>query len=206
MLCYAKSLQACPTLCDPHRRQPTRLPRPWDSPGKNAGVGCHFLLHYMKVKRESESESQVAQSCSTLSDMRYSIREKNSVVFPGGSAVKNPPAMQESQERQVPSLGHKDPREEGMATLQHFPSESPWREEPGGLQSIASAKSRAPLKQGSTQAHKEQCVCVYVCSVTQSCPTLSDPMDRSPPGSYLLENFQARILNWIVISYSRGSS
>ena len=120
MLCYAKSIQACPTLCDPHRRQPTRLPGPWDSPGKNAGVGCHFLLHYMKVKRESE----VAQSCLTLSDRRYSIREKNSVVFPGGSAVKNPPAMQESQERQVPSLGHKDPREEDMATLSSILS---WR-------------------------------------------------------------------------------
>ena len=34
----------------PHRRQPTRLPRPWDSSGKNAGVGCHFLLQCMKVK------------------------------------------------------------------------------------------------------------------------------------------------------------
>ena len=45
-----------------HRRQPTRLPRPWDSPGKNAGVGCHFLLQCMKVK----SESEVAQSCSTF--------------------------------------------------------------------------------------------------------------------------------------------
>ena len=48
----------------PHRWQPTRLPRPWDSPGKNTGVGCHFLLQRMKVKRESE----VAQSCPTLSD------------------------------------------------------------------------------------------------------------------------------------------
>ena len=48
----------------PHRRQPTRLPRPWDSPGKNTGVGCHFLLQCMKVKGESE----VAQSCLTLSD------------------------------------------------------------------------------------------------------------------------------------------
>ena len=47
-----------------HRRQPTRLPRPWDSPGKNTGVGCHFLLQCMKVK----SESEVAQSCPTLSD------------------------------------------------------------------------------------------------------------------------------------------
>ena len=45
----------------PHRRQPTRLPRPWDSPGKNTGVGCLFLLQCMKVK----SESEVAQSCPT---------------------------------------------------------------------------------------------------------------------------------------------
>ena len=59
----AKSLQSCPTLCDP-RWQPTRLPHPWDSPGKNTGVGCHFLLQCMKVK----SESEVAQSCPTLSD------------------------------------------------------------------------------------------------------------------------------------------
>ena len=48
----------------PHRWQPTRLPRPWDSPSKNTGVGCHFLLQCMKVK----SESEVAQSCPTLSD------------------------------------------------------------------------------------------------------------------------------------------
>ena len=59
----AKSLQACPTLCDPIDGQPTRLSRPWDSPGKNAGVGCHFLLQCMNVK----SESEVAQSCPTLS-------------------------------------------------------------------------------------------------------------------------------------------
>ena len=49
----------------PHRWQPTRLPRPWDSPGKNTGVGCHFLLQHMKVK----SESEVAQMCPTLSDL-----------------------------------------------------------------------------------------------------------------------------------------
>ena len=44
--------------------QPTRLRRPWDSPGKNTGVGCHFLLQRMKGK----SESEVAQSCPTLRD------------------------------------------------------------------------------------------------------------------------------------------
>ena len=48
----------------PHRRQPTRLPCPWYSPGKNTGVGCRFLLQFMKVK----SESEVTQSCLTLSD------------------------------------------------------------------------------------------------------------------------------------------
>ena len=97
-----KLLQSCPTLCDPID---TRLPFPWDSPGKNTGVGCHFLLQCMKVKSlnhvrlcatpqmaahqappplgfsrqdlqarkvsfsmEVKSESEVAQSCPTLSD------------------------------------------------------------------------------------------------------------------------------------------
>ena len=54
----------------PHRQQPTRLPRPWDSPGNTTGVGCHFLLQCMKVK----SGSEVAQLCLTLSDpMDYSL-------------------------------------------------------------------------------------------------------------------------------------
>ena len=48
----------------PHRQQPTRLPHPWDSPGKNTGVGCHFLLQCMKVK----SETEVAQSCPAVCD------------------------------------------------------------------------------------------------------------------------------------------
>ena len=59
----AKSLQSCPTLCDPIDGGPPGS-HPWDSPGKHSGVGCHFLLQYMKVK----SESEVAQSCPTLSD------------------------------------------------------------------------------------------------------------------------------------------
>ena len=55
---------SCVQFCATHRQQPTRLPHPWDSPGKNTGVGCHFLLQFMKVK----SESEVAQSCPTLSN------------------------------------------------------------------------------------------------------------------------------------------
>ena len=56
---------SCVRLCaTPYRRWPTRLPRPWDSPGKKTGVGCHFLLQCMKVK----SESEVTQLCPTLGD------------------------------------------------------------------------------------------------------------------------------------------
>ena len=60
----AKSLQSCPTLRNPIDGSPPRLPRPCDSPGKNTGVGCHFLLQCMTVK----SESEVARLCLTLRD------------------------------------------------------------------------------------------------------------------------------------------
>ena len=62
--CSAKSLQSCPTLCEPIDGSPPGSPRPWDSPGKNTGVGCHFLLQCRKVK----SEREVAQSCPILCD------------------------------------------------------------------------------------------------------------------------------------------
>ena len=131
----------------PHRRQPTRLPHPWDSPGKNTGVGCHFLLQCMKVK----SESEVAQLCPTLSDpkdcslpgssahgifqarvlSRVPLPSPNSLISfninfrdclgflasPIAQLVKNPPAMQETLVR---SLGWEDPLEKGKATTHVF--------------------------------------------------------------------------------------
>ena len=60
----AKSLQSCPTLCEPIDGSPPGSPCPRDSPGRNTGVGCRFLLQCMKVK----SEREVTQSCPTLSD------------------------------------------------------------------------------------------------------------------------------------------
>ena len=60
----AKSLESCPTLCDAMDGSPPGSPGPWESSGKNIGVGCHFLVQCMQVK----SESEVAQSCPTLSD------------------------------------------------------------------------------------------------------------------------------------------
>ena len=62
--CCCQAISVVSNSVRPQRQQPTRLPRPWDSPGKNTGVRCHFLLQCMKVK----SESEVAQSCPTLSD------------------------------------------------------------------------------------------------------------------------------------------
>ena len=79
--CWVASVVSDPVR--PHRWQPTRLPRPWDSPGKNSGVGCHFCFQCMKVKRESE----VAQSCPTLSDLMNHSLPSSSVrgIFPGKS-------------------------------------------------------------------------------------------------------------------------
>ena len=71
----------------PDRWQPTRLPHPWDSPGKNTGVGCHFLLQCMKVK----SESEVAQSCLTLRNPMDCNLPGSSVhgIFHGEEKVKS---------------------------------------------------------------------------------------------------------------------
>ena len=70
----AKSRQSCPTLCNPIDSSPLGS-RPWDSPGKNTGVGCHFPLQCMKVK----SESEVAQLCPTLRNPMDCSRPGSSV-------------------------------------------------------------------------------------------------------------------------------
>ena len=83
---YFSSVQiSCSVVSDsvrPHRRQPTRLPCPWDSLGKNTGVGCYFLLQCMKLK----SESEVAQLCPTL-------------VTPWTAAYQAPPSMGFSRQK-----------------------------------------------------------------------------------------------------------
>ena len=63
-ICCCQVISAVSDTGGPHRWQPIRLPHPWNSPGKNTGVGCHFLLQCMKVK----SESEVVQLCPTLCD------------------------------------------------------------------------------------------------------------------------------------------
>ena len=79
----AKSLQSCPTV-QFHRQQLTRPRHPWDSPGKNTGVGCHFLLQCMKAK----SESEVAQSCPTLSNPILYYYHSNIIIYLNGKKKK----------------------------------------------------------------------------------------------------------------------
>ena len=145
------------------RRLPTRLLRPWDSPGKNSGVGSHFLLQCMKAK----SESEVAQSCPTLRNpmdcslpgsstyeiFQARVLEWGAIAFSerlaefsssfpairylSGSVVKNSPAMQDT----FWPLGWKNPLEKKMAThCSILAWEIPWTEEPGRLQSMGSLR------------------------------------------------------------------
>ena len=87
----------------PHRRQPTRLPHPWESPGQNTGVGCHFLFQCMKVKTESE----VAQSCPTLSD-------------PTPAAFQAPLSMGFSRQECWSGVPLPSPTEQNSSQLQRF--------------------------------------------------------------------------------------
>ena len=147
----------------PHRRQSTRLLRSWDSPGKNTGVGCHFLLQCMKVK----SESEVAQWCPTLSDpmdcslpgssahgfsrqeywsgvplpsplfsihmSKCSVNAYERMGFPGGSDDKES-TYNAGDPDSVPGVWRY--LEKGMGITTHsniLAWRIPWTEEPGGL-------------------------------------------------------------------------
>ena len=99
----------------PHRRQPTRLPHPWNSPGKNTGVGCHFLLQCRTVK----SESEVTQSCPTPSDPMDCSPPDPSVH--GTSQAGIPEGLAMSSSKDVPNtwIEHRSP------ALQEPPTEPP---------------------------------------------------------------------------------
>ena len=131
-----------------HRRQPTRLPHPWDSPGKNTGVGCRFLLQCRKVK----SESEVAQLCPTIS---------------------NP--------------------------MNCSPLLHPW-DFPGKSTGVG----RHHLLRSHTLVRNKSTVLTSVCA--QSCPNFYNSTDCRLPGSSDHGIFQARILELVAISFSRGSS
>ena len=145
MLLAAKSRQSCPTLCNPIDGSPPDS-HPWDSPGNNTGVGCHFLLQCMKVKSESEVTHLCptlchSMDCSLPGSSVHGISQARALewgaiafsTFLMAQMVKSLPAMQETR---VQFLGGEDLIEKGMDTHSHILAwRIPWREEPSELYS-----------------------------------------------------------------------
>ena len=134
----AKSLQSCPTLGNPIDGQPTRLCHPWDSPGKNTGVGCHSLFQCMKVKMKGKLLSRVRLFATPW------------------------------------TAAHQAPLSTGFSRQEFW--------------------SGLPFPSPMYESENER-------EVAQSCPTLSDPMDCSLPGSSIHGIFQARVLEWGAIAF-----
>ena len=168
----------------PQRRQPTRLPRPWDSPGKNTGVGCRLLLQCMKVKRENE----VAQSSPTLSDPMDCSPPGSSIHGILQARVLEWGAIAFFKYSlcycccQVDSVVSDSVRPHRWQPTR-FPR--PW-DSPGKNTGVG-------------------CHCLLQCmkvksesEVTQLCWTPGDPRDCSPPGSSIHGIFQARVLESLV--------
>ena len=115
--------------------------------------------------------------------------------------VKNLPAMQETR---VWSLDREDPQVKGMATHSRNSWSISWTEESSGLQSIGSHRVRYDWTAHTFTFSGHQAL--SLCSISQLCLTLCDPLDYSLPGSPVHGILQARILEWVAISSSRGSS
>ena len=161
----------------PHRRQPTRLRRPWDSPGKNTGVGCHFLLQCMKVK----SENEVTELCLTLSDLMN--------CSPPGSSANG--------------IFQARVLEWGAIA---FSECEPWNHETQSWYMMRAHLCPLSLWFGLKKGFQVVLLLSEWVKVTQSFPILCDPIDYSPPGSSVHGILQARILQWVAICFSRGSS
>ena len=172
----------------PQRWQPTRLPRPWDSPGKNTGVGCHFLLQCMKVK----SESEVAQSCPTLSDPTDCSLRGSSVygifqarVLEWGAIAFSAPTVYRGSNF--------------SASCQYLSSFVVLK-----LKRVCFYRN---FKLPGVKFTKLFWLSRSTCFLhIPACLTLFYPLDCSCPGSSVHRILQARIVEWVAIPFSRGSS
>ena len=182
-----------------HRRQPTRLPRLWDSPGKNTGVGCHFLLRCMKVK----SEREVAQSYPTLSDpmecslpgsfvhriFQARILEWGAIAFSALQPLGSLKSLLQHRSLKASILLHSA---FFMVQLSHLYMTT------GKIIALTRWTSLGkvmPLLFNMLPATAKS---------LQSCPTLCDSIDGSPPGSPVPGILQARTLEWVAISFSNA--
>ena len=212
----------------PHRWQPTRLPHPRDSPGKNTGVGCYFLLQCMKVK----SESEVAESCPTLSDpmdwggpgssfhgiFQARVLEWGAIAFSAAAlqADSLPTIWLMSNFSACSSFCHYT-----MLLLESYLSFSP-NDTFFNIESSAvllyfffiflaqnfyfQTSPSVVLDVSPVSMTHTGLYILWLLFSSKLCPTLCNPMNCSPPGSSVHEIFQARILKWSAIFSSRGSS
>ena len=178
-------------LCATPQTAAHQAPPSWDSPGKDTGVGCHFLLQCMEVK----SDSEVTQSCPTL----YVPMD----CSPPGSSTMG------------------SSRQEHWSGLP-FPSPMHGSEKWKWSRSVVSDSSRPHGLKPTRLLHPWDflgkntgvgCHCLLQCmevksesEVTQSCPTPSDPVDWSPPGSSTHGIFQAGVLEWGAIAFSMSDN
>ena len=166
----------------PHRQQPTRPCRPWGSPGKNTGVGCHFLLQCMRVKVKSLSRVWLFST-------------------PWTAAYQAPPSMGFS--RQEYWSGVPLPSPDAFTSVPYNPLLLP------PLSKALSVQENLWFYGSLWTSWSKSPVCLRHSSsseVTHLCPTLCDPVDCSLPGFSVHRILQARILEWVAISFSRGSS
>ena len=162
----------------PHRLQPTRLPRPWDSPGKDTGVGCHFLLQFMKVK----SESEVIQSCPTLANPWTAAYEAHlSMGFSRQEYWSVVPFLSPSFRAHPAKRIHKVSQDKAQVL---------------GIQSYGGLSVNPRKGAWCCPSHS----LAHTASIIMGCKTNVVIVNFSPPGVH--GNFQARILEWVVISSS----
>ena len=182
-----------------HRRQPTRLPRPWDSPGKNTAVGCHFLLQCVKVK----SESEVAQSCLTRGDPMDCSLPGSSFhgIFQARVLEWGAIAFSSSYSWATAIWGFIDSK---LLEAKESRQYRMWG--PNSGKTIIVIKGPRKRYQYKVSDAKEAPLCCCCCSVTQLCLTLCNAMDCSPPGSSVHKISQTRTLEWAAISFSKGTS
>ena len=172
----------------PHRRQPTRFPHPWDSPGKNTGVGFHFLLQSMRVK----SESEVAQSCPTLSNRMDCSLPGSSIhgIFQARVLESGAIAFSRKHFYLFLSARSKKPRPDTTDCHLRGPKLS-WAE------AMLWHRSKQPSCSYNMDA-------MLSCSVVPNTLWCMEPVAHQAPLSMGI--LQARILEWGAMPSSRGSS
>ena len=227
----------------PHRWQPTRLPRPWDSPGKNTGVDCHFLLQH-NISFSSNPWEAYKGLLSTQVYCKFQLslllNKRECLCIYGEPNL----ALALRRIDHIFTFFHKlstrclyvslrkgNKREKDLEVLcvenWHWWSQRQkcwgifpqklitWGLSPSNrvyLKSHMRVTLRCLLWEGNSQVGYVVsisvfvCVCMGPCLITQPCPTPCNPMDCSPPVSSVHGISQARILKWVAISYSKGSS